>query len=119
MAFVISKKSQKYGKLRELYYLVESYRVGNNVKRKTLLKLNEHKTLAELLAAAELQETVWQERLQIRKQQLDDFLNNHVSELIPYRNSYKVKGPLIQRVQLAEYELNQVRNEIGKIKDYL
>lgn len=41
MSFVINKKSKRGGKIRNLYYLVESYRDGKKVKRRTLLKLGE------------------------------------------------------------------------------
>lgn len=53
MAFVISKPSLKDGSLRELYYLVESYREGGKIKRRTIHKLKEHKSIDEAITTLE------------------------------------------------------------------
>lgn len=39
MAFIIRKKSHRYGTTQTLYYLVNNYRIGNKIKRKTLVRL--------------------------------------------------------------------------------
>lgn len=49
MAFVISKKSTYRGQETHIYYLVENYRVGNKVKRRTLVALGFQKTLENYL----------------------------------------------------------------------
>lgn len=41
MAYILAKKSTLNGVRRNLYYLVESYREGGKVKRKTIIQLGE------------------------------------------------------------------------------
>lgn len=58
MSFVINKRSKKWGEVRSLYYLVESYREDNKGKRRTLLPLGECKNLNEFLDLTERREAM-------------------------------------------------------------
>ena len=47
MAFILGKDSVRNGEKRKLYYLVESYREGGKIKRRTIYKLRERESLTE------------------------------------------------------------------------
>ena len=51
MAFIVCKKSRRHGEARDLFYLVENYRDGGKVKRRTLIGLGESTTLQDAVAS--------------------------------------------------------------------
>jgi len=62
MPFIIAKDAPtKWNQSRRLYYLVENYRIGTKIKRKTILVLGEARTLEEYLHATQ------QEGMKVRK----------------------------------------------------
>lgn len=76
MAFIISKKSTWGGETRLLYYLVENYREGNKIKRKTLLKLNKQNNLSEILQSTKQEEAKLLLELKTCKEKLDSITKN-------------------------------------------
>ncbi|SRR6266702_4722104 len=54
--FVINKKSERWGEIRSLYYLVENYREDGKIKRRTLFSLGEYKSPQEMFAFLERRE---------------------------------------------------------------
>ncbi|HIH13442.1 TPA: hypothetical protein HA242_07000 [Candidatus Woesearchaeota archaeon] len=119
MAFIISKKSRLWGQERRLYYLVESYREGDKVKRKTLLALKEHKSVAELLSHVEQKKARELDRVMQIKGKLDDFLQHGKlpalwlgsPDTLPFR-----LGKSLERIKAS---LEQREQEISKIKSFL
>jgi len=70
--FVINKKSKSYGVTRQLDYLVENYRDGNKVKRRTLLPLGECTNLHEFLDLTERREAVALSMIKLDEKKLGD-----------------------------------------------
>lgn len=119
MAFIISKKSTKYGKVQKLYYLVKNYREGNKIKRKTLLRLNSHASLKELLDSVEQKEVKLINRLNKRINTLDDFAK-YGKVPFPWGST---KTLLIKKLlcdlEKSRTDLFICQNEKVKIKSFL
>lgn len=118
MAFIISKKSRRWGNERNLYYLVESFRDGNKVRRKTLLALREHKTVVELLTSTEEKYLRLTTQLQKRIERLENYTKSGVtsSPLPPTTHTGRM---LVGFVEKTKAELEQCQSEIEKIKSFL
>lgn len=118
MAFIISKKSSRWKKERNLYYLVENYRDGSKVKRKTLLALKEYNSVAGLLVFTE------QKRIRLSNQ-----LQKRIERLKDYAKTGKTSSPLpptihtgrimLRFVEETKAEMEQCEVEIEKIKSFL
>lgn len=119
MAFVIHKKSKKYGKERKLYYLVENYREQGKIKRKTLLKLNDCKNVAELFHRTKQEQDRWVEQLEERKRRLDAIISKKHQQLAPYHDSSEVKARFRQKVWSAEFRIKESGNKMNILKVYL
>jgi hypothetical protein len=74
MAYILAKQSTLNGIIRNLYYLVESYRENGKVKRKKILGLGESKDFSELIdrlghkereIKGEIQE--WEDKLKVNR----------------------------------------------------
>jgi len=63
MAFVISKKSKKRNRDTTLYYLVESYREGKKIKRRTILALGDAQNIAGHLENLENKKLVYEKEI--------------------------------------------------------
>lgn len=91
MAFVIKKRSKRYGVTRPLYYLVESYRDGSKVKRRTLFALGECKTLREFIELTEKRETMALSMIRYDEKRLatvNSWEKNSVLRIIEIRKSH-------------------------------
>lgn len=119
MAFVISKESIKKGKTRELYYLVENYRSDGKIKRRTLLRLEECKTVAELYELTIQEQKMWYEKLSTRTKQLEALINRTDPRLAPYYTSIDVKAHFRRKVWGADYQVKQLTKKIEVIKSYM
>jgi len=120
MAFIISKSSNRHGKNRKLYYLVENYRDGNKVKRETLLKLNECKNLSELLEFVEREEADAIRRFNRNKADLEAFiLHRKVPVLMGYRHTSQIKRNLTMWVDLAKADVEKWQNYKAQVKCYM
>lgn len=119
MVFIISKISTKYGKEHKLYYLVNNYRVGNKIKRQTLLRLRNYSSLNDLLKATEQ-----------NKIRLINKLNKRIQTSVGFEKYEKVpfiwggtkpllKKKLCSEVKKAQADLNECQREIIKIKSFL
>lgn len=119
MAFIISKKSKRNRQLRKLYYLVENYRQGKKVKRKTMLPLKEYNSVAELLKYEERQKAQVLEKIVHIKNTMDDYRQH--GKLPPrfIGSSYdfvKIRSRFLEE-RLADLE--QCEREINKVKSFL
>ena len=76
MAFIISKTSLRDGNRRSLYYVVENYRVGKKVKRRTLLCLKEKGNPYEALQQLKAQQLKLSSELETCKKSLEQLLKN-------------------------------------------
>ncbi len=119
MAFVINKKSKKYGKERKLYYLVENYREAGKIKRKTLLKLNDCKNVAELFQRTIQEQDRWVKQLEERKKRFDAITSKKYPQLSPYYDSSELKARFRQKVWGAEFHIKELEKKINLLKIYL
>lgn len=120
MAFIISKLSKRHDKVRRLFYLVANYRDGNKVKRETLLKLNECKTLSELMEFAEKKEMSAIERLQRNEEALDAFVHHgKVPVLMTQRHPNQIWKNLMWWVDKEKSEIVKWQNYKKQIKSYM
>src|SRR3989344_544206 len=115
MAFIVSKKSSRNGKKRKLYYLVENYRKDNKVRRKTLLKLNEHKTVAELLESIEQERIDLVDRLRKFEKERDDFINNGKAPPLSFCSPYQIRKRLDWAVEYTKTDIEAFEKKIIEI----
>lgn len=119
MAFIIHKKSNKWGQETELYYLVENYREGKKVKRRTLLHLFVSKSVEEFLIKTESQEAPLLESLKVSVSKLEAFIKSGRPSISYYWTSEKREAYLTEQVREAKLKLDKCRELIDKIKGYV
>lgn len=119
MAFIVSKKSSRNGRERELYYLVENYRKDNKVRRKTLLKLNEHKTVAELLTSIEQERIDLVDRLHKFEKERDDFINHGKAPPLSFGSPYMIRKRLEWAIKNTKTQLKACEKKIEEIKKHM
>ncbi len=119
MAFIISKKSRQYGRMRLLYYLVENYRKDNKVKRRTLLHLHSHKSVAQLLNATEQEEAKQRDYVVSLERALNDLAETGKLPPLSYWPASRIKRNLEKQHYRARVKLMgwQVRKE--RIRAYV
>lgn len=116
MAFIISKESNERGQTKRLYYLVENYREGNKVKRKTLLALKEHRTVAEFLKSVEQEYTRLVNRLHKFKKELDDFIKYDKIPPFSFGSPFHIRKRLDFAIEQTRNEVEVYRKKIDEIK---
>jgi hypothetical protein len=119
MEFIIHKKSNKWGQETELYYLVENYREGKKVKRRTLLHLFGIKSVEEFLIKTEKQEASLLENLMVSVGRLEAFIRSGRPSISYYWTSEKREAYLAKQVREAKLRLDKCREMIEKIKGYV
>lgn len=112
MAFIISKKSIRDGKERELYYLVQNYREGKRIKRRTLLKLEEQNNLTELLERFKAEKQKLLNDVDTCKKQLEKLLLN---ENQPY--FYYLKRKIPETIELKHRQITECQRKIDILQN--
>jgi hypothetical protein len=119
MAFITKKTSSRWGKTRNLYYLVANYREDNKIKRETLLKMGESKSLIELLEFTEREENELLNSLNRNEKLLDDFINHNKAPKLMSRSPTIVYKNLTWWVENAKNELAECRNKKNLIRSFM
>ena len=118
MAFIVNKKSVADGQEKLLYYLVENYREGNKVKRKTIFRLRSNATLDEFLAVMQRREIGILGRLA----HVEEQFSKAVAAYKQKPNSpllESIKSGLTRSVEKVRAELQECQNIQEKIKHYM
>ena len=123
MAFIINKKSKRLGKVRDIYYLVENYREGNKVKRRKLLALSIHKSVAELLEAYKRKEALFITSLAIQEKKLDMLITERKYQtpfpLSRFETYEIIKKRLTMRAERAKIALVKCQKTIEHIRQFM
>lgn len=122
MAFVISKKSNERGEIKKLYYLVQNYRDGDKIKRRTLLSLKEYKTVAELLEATEQEYEYLVNRLRKFEKEREDFLKYGKTPQFTFGSAYQYKKRMERMgwgIGDTKVEIEACQKRIEEIKSFL
>jgi len=119
MAFIISKKSRSNGKERQIYYLVENYREGKAVKRRTLLALVECKSTLELFEAIQRKERRLQDRLNQFQRELEEFITLGKMPPFAFGSAFRARRQLDGAIERAKTDLKQVQEQKAAIKVFL
>lgn len=118
MAFIVSKKSNRHGQERLLYYFVENYRQGSKIKRRTIFKMKWNNNLDDFLAMIQRQESFYLATLAPLKKRYNDV--SEKSRQYPnsvYLNS--IMQRLILSIQRLKIRLDDSRQLQEKVKSYM
>lgn len=116
MAFILSKPSRRKGEIRQLYYLVRSYRIGKNSKRKTILILGKYKTVEEYLESVEQEYKDTKDRLRRFKKELDDFKKYGKVPSFVFGSAYNIRKRLEWSVGYTKTDVKTLQKKVKEIK---
>jgi len=106
MAFIISKSSIKRGESRNLYYLVENYREGKKIRRRTIYKLYQYKNLDELFTQTQKAESEYKKLLEVENIKLTDWLTDTHRPMF-----YYIRDQLKGKIKEIEYGLDYCQKQ--------
>lgn len=107
MAFIISKTSQRHGNQRKLYYVVENYRIGKKIKRRTLLRLNEQNDPIDFILQLKNKITQLSAELETCKKKLEELLKNDNQPFF-YLLKRQLEGAIRSKPQLITECQNKI-----------
>lgn len=112
MAFIIAKKSKRNDEVRNLYYIVQSYRNNGKAKRNTILSLGEGKNCSEALKKIEEAKNDIQEAIDKDKH----YLESPKPMFGSYASSIKATLKFIQKDEDKLKRLEEWQKAIKKAK---
>lgn len=117
MSFVISKKSSWHGQETKLYYLVQNYRVGNKIKRKTLMKLGQNPNLQAALA--NIQEKIKESSARLEKTKRELELAKAGKYVLPFGLPYRTVQRLTESLEWIATDLKKLQEEQIEIEKFM
>jgi hypothetical protein len=113
MAFIINKKSNKHGKIRNLFYLVEGNRINGKVKRKTIYSLGENKNLNELIVSIKTQ--IQNKLTEIKKieEQIITLRQNGGNMFRPF---WKIRPLLFKRIENEKEAIEKLQDKLDEVE---
>ena len=104
MSFVINKKSKKRGKDITLHYLVENYREGKKIKRRTIRSLGESGSISDYLGNLELKHKQYEVEIAKYEAKIKD------------KNFSWLGGPPWRQIQRMQRWIEDCREKIAKLE---
>ena len=119
MAFIISKKSKRGGKEKQLYYMVRNYREGNKIKRSVIWKLGESSNLQEALSSINEHEKTLLNQLQELENRLERVKRGDSTAFYAYCPPYRQVSRITERLSETRIKLENIKEKQVKLEELI